>query len=191
MAGAPRGAPECGAKPATGEDDQGHSTMRGTASLNTLEVRSKSTLKAAGCDRQGGAASRRCPCPEAADAKGAQHPQQRSAGKQEKEPFFYERRKRKRQRLDPCAAILARHIYGDDAAESCVIPEGIVSVYEAPPETESTQNRMSAFRALSSISNVACKKTEKTEGEGETCKKRKRLEEVLGAFKEGGGDSPR
>ena len=32
---------------------------------------------------------------------------------------------RQRHRLDPCAAILARHLYGEDPADRCLFPQGI------------------------------------------------------------------
>ncbi|KAL8455830.1 hypothetical protein Emag_000404 [Eimeria magna] len=80
-------------------------------------------------------------------------------------------------------------MYGDDAAESCVIPDGIVSVYEALGN-ESTEYRMTALRASPPVTNVAPEKTEETKGTGETCKKRKRLEEASGAFGEVDCDSP-
>ncbi|KAL8271988.1 hypothetical protein Esti_004112 [Eimeria stiedai] len=188
MATAPQGALAYGGKRSTSEDEKRHSTKQVTDSLNILDAPFKNSSKIGERNEQRGAASHQCPCCQAADSKVAEQQQQRNAVKQEKAPFFHARKKRKRQRLDPCAAILARHMYADDAAESCVIPEGVVSVYEAPLESEPTESSTITLRALPPKINGASKKTEEAEGEGETCKKRKRLEEATGAFGEGDDD---
>ncbi|KAL8449858.1 hypothetical protein Emed_002821 [Eimeria media] len=187
MAGAPGGAPACGEKRSSGEDEEGHSTKGETALSNTLDAHVKRSVKTGELNKlEGCAPSHSCPKPEAADAKKIEHQQQqRNTSQREKAPFFYERKKRKRQRLDPCAAILARHMYGDDTAESCLIPEGIVSVYEASLESESTEHSITTLRAPPPVTNVATKNNEDIDEGEETCKKRKRLEEASDTLGEG------
>lgn len=43
----------------------------------------------------------------------------------ERSPPFFRRGKRKHRRLDPSAAILARHLYGEDTSDVLLFPEGI------------------------------------------------------------------
>ncbi|KAL8439822.1 hypothetical protein Efla_004348 [Eimeria flavescens] len=176
MAGAPGGPPADLAKSPV-EGVLGPPKSQSSPSTHTPDEQLQASCEASGEERRKKIIKHRCQAHQTSKTAKAELSPQANTKRGDAAPFFYERKKRKRQRLNPCAAILARHLYAEDSAETYVFAEGVVTAADAAVDTVNKSSQPIPCGASSLAVSPSAKPSRAGSAEGEAGRKRKRLEQ--------------